>query len=68
MAFPLNGKTALVTGSSSGIGRAIALRFRAAGARVLVVDRRPPPEDFAFAQANVSREEEVAAAFDAAVA
>lgn len=32
----LTGKTALITGASSGIGRAIALEFAAAGANVLV--------------------------------
>ena len=32
----LNGKTAVVTGSSRGIGRVIALRFAAEGARVAV--------------------------------
>jgi 3-oxoacyl-[acyl-carrier protein] reductase len=36
----LSGKTAVVTGSSSGIGRAIALRLAAAGANVLVHARR----------------------------
>jgi 3-oxoacyl-[acyl-carrier protein] reductase len=35
-AASLRGKTAVVTGSSSGIGRAIALRLAAAGANVLV--------------------------------
>lgn len=34
------GKTALVTGASSGIGRALALRLGAAGATVLVTARR----------------------------
>jgi len=34
----LNGKTAVVTGAASGIGRAIALRFAEAGANVLVSD------------------------------
>ncbi|MGB8166265.1 MAG: SDR family oxidoreductase [Chthoniobacteraceae bacterium] len=66
--FSLRGKAALITGGSSGIGRAIALRFRDAGAFVLVVDRLPSPDGFAFAKADVSREEEVAAAFDTAVA
>lgn len=34
----LEGKTALVTGAGSGIGRAIAIRFAQAGARTAVVD------------------------------
>lgn len=37
----LDGKTVLVTGGSSGIGRDIARTFVAAGARVAVVSRRP---------------------------
>ena len=37
MAFSLAGKSALITGGSSGIGRAIARRFREVGAEVLVV-------------------------------
>lgn len=38
MAGELEGKVALVTGASSGIGRASALAFAAAGARVVVSD------------------------------
>lgn len=39
MSDRLSGKTAVVTGGGSGIGRAAALRFAAEGARVAVVDR-----------------------------
>lgn len=37
----LSGKTAVITGSSKGIGRGIALRFAAEGARVVVNGRDP---------------------------
>jgi NAD(P)-dependent dehydrogenase (short-subunit alcohol dehydrogenase family) len=39
--FDLSGKTALVTGSSRGIGRAIAAAMAAQGARVVVSSRKP---------------------------
>jgi len=38
-AAALHGRTAAVTGGASGIGRAVAQRLAAAGARVLVLDR-----------------------------
>jgi NAD(P)-dependent dehydrogenase (short-subunit alcohol dehydrogenase family) len=37
--------TALVTGGASGIGRAVALAYRADGARVTILDRAAPPYD-----------------------
>jgi len=40
-AGPLAGLTALVTGSTRGLGRVIAAGYAAAGARVVVVGRRP---------------------------
>ena len=41
--FGLAGRTAVVTGGSSGIGRAMAVALGRAGARVVVVARRPAP-------------------------
>jgi 3-hydroxybutyrate dehydrogenase len=46
----LSGRTALVTGGASGIGRACAQRLAAAGAKVLVVDRDEGPADEVAAQ------------------
>ncbi len=42
---PLTGRTTLVTGAASGIGRAIATRFAADGATVLAMDRDAGPLD-----------------------
>jgi NAD(P)-dependent dehydrogenase (short-subunit alcohol dehydrogenase family) len=70
--FSLANKTAIVTGGVSGIGLAIAKRFIAAGARVLVADRRMEGQNIAqeigakFFKMDVSEEKQVAEMFDVA--
>lgn len=58
--FELTDKVAVVTGGSSGIGRAIVERFVKAGAKVLLVDRNEAAIAGAvYHRADVSIEEEV---------
>jgi ketoreductase RED2 len=72
----LDGKVAIVTGSSSGIGRAVATRFSEEGAAVVVNSVRSVDEGRAFAatlpkavyvQADVADEEQAKSLVDAAV-
>lgn len=62
----LEGRSALITGGNSGIGRAIAERMAADGARVTVVDRDvssfPEDSQIKVAQADVADPEAVARA------
>ncbi|MEQ8356660.1 MAG: SDR family oxidoreductase [Kiloniellaceae bacterium] len=60
----LNGKVAIVTGASSGIGRAAALLFAAEGAKVVVGARRQQELDALVAEIVASGGKAVAAAGD----
>ncbi len=77
MSTRLSGKTALVTGAGSGIGRAVALRFAAEGARVVFTDRDlaaashaaaavADPSDALAVELDITHETSVADGFAAA--
>ncbi len=68
--FDLTGKAAVVTGGASGIGEAIARRFRAAGAEVLIADIADAPDgwDGAWRRTDVTEEAEIIALLNEAVA
>ena len=52
--FDLTGKTAIVTGSSRGIGKAIAHRLTEHGANVVVSSRKADACDAAVAEINAA--------------
>lgn len=59
----LQGRTILVTGGGTGLGRAMALRFGALGAKVAVIGRRPDPLREVVDAIRGDRRDETAAAW-----
>ncbi|HEY1886104.1 MAG TPA: 3-oxoacyl-ACP reductase FabG [Roseiarcus sp.] len=64
----LSGRTAIVTGASRGIGRAIALRFGAVGCNVLVVARSGSEADAVAAEITKTGGSSTAVAADVSIA
>nr|POE75185.1 short-chain dehydrogenase reductase 3c [Quercus suber]POE94734.1 short-chain dehydrogenase reductase 3c [Quercus suber] len=63
----LNGKRVIITGASSGIGLAAAELFARKGAKVLNLDRNPPPEvsnGIEYRQCNITEWDKLRDAFE----
>lgn len=58
------GKTALITGGSSGIGMAIAKKFMEAGMEVIVFDLKEPDYEVEYYRVDIQSEEAIKEAFN----
>ena len=63
----IEGKTALITGGGSGLGAAAARMIASAGGHPVVVDLKPGDDSIPFAQADVTRPDQMQAAVDLAI-
>ncbi|PWJ84572.1 NAD(P)-dependent dehydrogenase (short-subunit alcohol dehydrogenase family) [Pseudaminobacter salicylatoxidans] len=66
ISFAFSGRTALITGAGSGIGRSIAIAFSQAGARTVVAGRRLPELEETVRMIGTAGGEAVAIAADVA--
>ena len=66
--FDLSGQTALITGSSKGIGKAIAHRMAEHGANVIISSRKADVCDAAVAEINAAVDRDAAVAIPANIA
>lgn len=55
----LEGKTAVITGGSKGIGRSIAEKFAEKGAQIIIFDIEEPTENYQYHNVDVRREDQV---------
>src|SRR3989344_5466308 len=60
----LKNKTAVITGGSSGIGKAIAQAFIKQGSKVIVFGMHKPDYPVEFCKVDISKEEEIKKALD----
>ncbi len=55
----LEGKTAIVTGGSDGIGKAIANKLKNLGAKVIIFDIKKPKGDFEYYKVDITKDIEI---------
>ena len=55
----LNGKVAVVTGGSNGIGEAISNKLKELGAKVIIFDTKEPKSTLEYYKVNITKDNEI---------